>query len=485
MAARTPLELIQIYWDQVYNEMQVELVREVCADPIIRHDPLYVTPLSHDEQIERILRNKPMRPYFTHKVLHADDEYVTSVWNMVSRDGKNMQLCGIEVFRAKDGRFTDCWNSSYMKGLWAEEGALFDPAKLPPPPIIASPDAITADWLERAFANGGVVETQRIATTPAVTPIGHGTSGMAVRVRAGYNSGRITAPRTVVAKIGVRPASAGNAVSACVREVKAYQFFGRNPPFRTPAAYYAASDEAGHCNLVLEDLSETAEAGDQIAGCSVAQAGLVVRELARLHRAYWKSPELDRQAWLQDQKALLPSYPKGAEVIGDWLGAGLPAEQLETVAAFGALTERWLDARPAHRTLIHSDPRVDNVLFERTADGGTRACLIDWQGACAGDPQQDVAYFLSGSLSPQDRRACERALIAEHVRAIAEVDASYTLDAALQAYRFNIASGLWLTVVACAFITRSEHNAALIRALLARNVAAIQDWGGLAALEGR
>jgi aminoglycoside phosphotransferase (APT) family kinase protein len=482
MAHRTPLELIHIYWDQVYNEMDVELVREVCADPIIRHDPLYITPLSHDEQIERILRNKPMRPYFTHKVLHADDEYVTSVWNMVSRDGKNLELCGIEVFRARDGRFTDCWNSTYMKGLWAEEGALFDPAKLPPPPVIASPEAISADWLQRAFANGGAVETQRIATEPRITPIGHGTSNATVHVHIAYNSGHITAPRAAIAKIGGKAAAGTNAVGAFEREAKAYAFFGREPAFRTPKLYWAATDDSGLTNIVLEDLSDRSEPGDQIAGCSKDQAALVVRELARLHRAYWKSPELDRQDWLQDPRHLLPAYGKGADVIRDWLGASVTQDQYEVIDGFGRLAARWLDDKPAHRTLIHSDPRVDNVLFEKTADGQVRACLIDWQGAMAGDPQLDVAYFLSGSVSPEDRRACERALIAEHVRTIAEVDPSYTLEAALEAYRFNIVSGLWLTVVACAFIQRSDHNARLIEALVGRNVAAIRDWDGLAAL---
>jgi hypothetical protein len=133
-----------MYWDRVYNDMEVELVREICADPIVRHDPESVTSLSHDEQIERILRTKPLRPYFTHRVLHADDAYVTSVWNMVTRDGRNAELCGIEVFRAENGRFTDCWNSTYMKGHWGEAGDSFDPAALVPPPLIDSADRIDA-----------------------------------------------------------------------------------------------------------------------------------------------------------------------------------------------------------------------------------------------------------------------------------------------------------------------------------------------------
>ena len=36
MSTRTPRELIEIYWDEVYNNCRTELIREVCADPIIR-----------------------------------------------------------------------------------------------------------------------------------------------------------------------------------------------------------------------------------------------------------------------------------------------------------------------------------------------------------------------------------------------------------------------------------------------------------------
>ena len=32
MAHRTPRELIEIYWDRIYNAGEVELVREVCAE---------------------------------------------------------------------------------------------------------------------------------------------------------------------------------------------------------------------------------------------------------------------------------------------------------------------------------------------------------------------------------------------------------------------------------------------------------------------
>jgi hypothetical protein len=474
MTHRTPRELIEIYWERVYNAGEVELVREVCADPIIRHDPGVVTPLSHDEQIERVKRSVAMQPLFTHRVLHADDTFVTSVWNMVSRDGRDIRLCGIEVFEAHEGRFTRCWNSSYGKGFWGEDGDLFDPAALPPPPLIAAPGEITADWLQRAFANSGAVEAQRLAMEPEVTAIGHGTTSQVAHVRATYNSGHITAPRSAICKIGQWPAGAP---SPFERERRAYALFGEAPAFRVPRLYYGASNDSGLCNLLIEDLSASARPGDQIAGCSIAEAEAVVRELARFHRAYLGRTDLFGLDWLTQHRRLLPAYAKGAGVLREWLGGSLTLDALGTIDSFGALAERWLDRTPAHPTLIHGDLRVDNVLFE---DG--RACLIDWQSLGHGDPQHDVAYFLSGSLSIEDRRASERDLIAEHAALITEADPGYTFDAALASYRGNVVSGLWMTVIAAAHVERNAHNARLLEVLVDRNTAAIRDWDGLAAI---
>ena len=46
--------LLERYWEEVNNLGKLELIRELCSDPITRHDPGGVTVLSHDEQIERV-----------------------------------------------------------------------------------------------------------------------------------------------------------------------------------------------------------------------------------------------------------------------------------------------------------------------------------------------------------------------------------------------------------------------------------------------
>ena len=107
LSQRSPKELIELYWNRVWNNCEVELIREICADPIYRHDAGSTTALSHDEQVKRVSQQtSKVKPQFSHEVLLADDHHVCSVWNMtMMREGKEVTLSGIEVFKAENGRF--------------------------------------------------------------------------------------------------------------------------------------------------------------------------------------------------------------------------------------------------------------------------------------------------------------------------------------------------------------------------------------------
>jgi len=122
MAFRTPRELIEIYWYEIWNKGNVELIREICGDPMVRHDPGKTTRMSHEQQIERV-RNQvaASKPRFTHEILVCDDTYATSIWNMWSTSEKFPRMCGIETFKAVDGRLTECWNPGYGFDLWDAE----------------------------------------------------------------------------------------------------------------------------------------------------------------------------------------------------------------------------------------------------------------------------------------------------------------------------------------------------------------------------
>ena len=127
------------------------------------------------------------------------------------------------------------------------------------------------------------------------------------------------------------------------------------------------------------------------------------------------------------------------------------------------------------KTVVHGEPRVDNILFQDTSHG-VEAWLIDWQNVFYGSPMFDVAYFLSGSLSVPDRRSCELELIAHHNSLISQVDPTYTFEQAQEDYISCIPFGLLFTVAAINAIPQTDHTDSLLLTLLERNVAVIRDW---------
>lgn len=112
--------LLERYWEEASNQGDYELIREICADPIIRHDPEgKTTVLSHDEQIARVkMVREDLGCHIKRIITHADDTHVTSVWEITSDKDESLNLCGIEVFKVEHGKLAQCWNTPYGKGKW-------------------------------------------------------------------------------------------------------------------------------------------------------------------------------------------------------------------------------------------------------------------------------------------------------------------------------------------------------------------------------
>ncbi len=479
---RSPKQLIELYWTEVWNNRQPEMIRELCADPIIRHDPGSVTALSIEDQIARVRQqSERAEPFFEHEILHADDTYVTSVWNMHTRKGPRVDLCGIEVFKAENGRFTHCWNSSYVAGRWGREGDKAVPDNLPPPSRIAHADAMTPAWLQSVFQHAGL-DMPRVSMV-AHQPIGHGNLADTRRAVITYNANAEKAVTSVIAKL----THASSAVldlaqhyGVYEREAKVYDFFGASPPLPAPRAFFSKAGEGGRSlNLILEDLSTRTRAGDQIKGCSIPEAQSVIDSFARLHAAYWNDAALKNADWLYRRArwadAVEASYPAAATIMRGRLTGRAAPQILDKMDRFsphaGAMTRAFASG-PA---LVHGEPRVDNILFEDTS-AGPIAWLIDWQFADLASPMFDTAYFLSGSLLTADRRTCENALIERHQRAIAAAGHAYTLDDARRDYAAALPFALFTTVGAALAIPAGPHADLLLLTLLERNIEALSDW---------
>ena len=356
-------------------------------------------------------------------------------------------------------------------------------SQVSPPRLLPSVDEITPEWIQAVFDAAGTPVPR--VTGVANEAIGHGNMSDAVVTHLAYADDAPGAPGSVVCKFTSRLPVAlalAEGSGAYRREVMTYRLLAGRPSIRTPRVYFAETDATGsRLNLVMEDLSAFAEPGDQIAGCSPRDAGAAIAEFAALHAAFWRDPAVEEMDWLFSNRpraaaGAVQGFAAGARVCLERFGDRLPGEVFAAIDAFAPQVGEWAAAVPRRKTLIHREARVDNVVFDRRDPDRVRAYVIDWQFTSCGDPQYDIAYLASGSLEPQDRRACEAGLVEAHVARIREIDPGYTLDEAREAYRFFLPSGLLTTLSAALVLPPGEHEDLLLMTLLRRNVAALVDW---------
>ncbi|WP_372784315.1 phosphotransferase [Phenylobacterium sp.] len=286
----------------------------------------------------------------------------------------------------------------------------------PAQPDIRRPGAIDAAWLTRALQGAGVDAVVSGFTAKAV---GTGQIGDSVRFTLSYARGGDQAPASLVGKFpSADPDSfkTGVMLGNYHREVMFYRHLADGALIRTPKCLFAdVAPESGEFVLLMEDLGP-AEPGNQLAGVSLEQAGLVIDEAARLHASHWEDPGLDDLPWVSGSRAA-PTGPVNPEMVRAlWMGfRARYAERLEpdwieigerVAGSYAAL------ARPQKtpHCLTHNDFRPDNMMFA-TAAGGHPVTTLDWQSFAFGIGATDVAYFLAGALNPDVRRASEAALL--------------------------------------------------------------------------
>lgn len=114
-----PVKLIERYLFELYNDKQIQLVHEICGEPMLRHAVGSVTALTRDQQFARIEADLAAHePEFSVVTLVGDDTFASLTWNAV-RHATGEKLCGIEIFKADAGVITDVWNSGYFEGSWS------------------------------------------------------------------------------------------------------------------------------------------------------------------------------------------------------------------------------------------------------------------------------------------------------------------------------------------------------------------------------
>ena len=339
-------------------------------------------------------------------------------------------------------------------------------------------DDFTPQWLTAAL-DEEVVSVD-------IEPVGQGVGilGLLARLHLTYAGAAAGAPRTVIAKIA---SSNPDTVMVAVHygfylnEVQFYRECSSTPGLRVPSLYHSDIDDTESAFvLLLEDLAE-ARLADQLAGCSPADAAHVMDSAAALHSFWWNSPELDDLTWLRPvnnvaYKSAQDQYAQVWPGLVDRFGDRLPARALAIGEAFQPRIGDVFDWVVANRPLsiAHTDFRLDNLFFEHP--DGSPLTIIDWQLSVRGLGPIDVSYFLSESMSPEDRRAYERPLLERyHAGLIAGGVTGYSFDDLWDDYRMCLVLQLTIPVIGQSMDPGNERGRALMEAMVTRAFIAVDD----------
>jgi hypothetical protein len=343
-----------------------------------------------------------------------------------------------------------------------------------------APDEITADWLASVLGGDiGSVTQQRIGD-------GH----IGVNLRVELRDAAAGLPASVVVKL---PALDQTSLMTAAmlrhyeREVRFYTELAATVDIRVPHLYHGDWTSATNdFVLVLEDMTP-ARQGDQLTGCSVEQAEVAVRELARLHGPRWDDPTLEDIEWLERDRGVESAtqlsamwglfFPSFAATYRSYL----TDDEFALAETFGSRIGQWRSGRSGPRTVVHADYRLDNMLFA-TPEGGPPVTVVDWQSPGHGAPIADLSYFCGAGLVPEDRRANERDLVAAYADALGAYDVRLDDDWLWEQYRRETFAGLMVAVIASQIVTLNDRSEAMFGTMAQRHLRHALDLDSLATL---
>ena len=353
--------------------------------------------------------------------------------------------------------------------------------------IPATLNAITADWLTRALHRVGLLKRARVVAIE-VQPVaaGGGFVGQTARLIIEYNEREGGAPASLFVKLSsADPAVREQLRKAGLYETEAglYRDLAPRPdfPLSVPRPYLSLYNaRTSECLLLLEDLGK-AEFGDDLTGCSSTDAIVVVRQLGLLHAHFWGASHLKQWSWLrsltEEAEVRIALYrgifPRFEQRCSHFLPPGV----LETARRFAQILPTYIDRTvDRSQTLTHGDFRADNFAFATTG-GERRVTVFDWQVARRAPGPRDVAYFLSLSLTVEQRRLTEASLLKLYHETLgAHGVVGYSPEDLRADIIVGLGSTLTVWVIASGMLDFSnERGAELVKQLWKRLGAALED----------
>jgi predicted SnoaL-like aldol condensation-catalyzing enzyme len=120
---RTAREVVVAYNLELWNEQRFELADEIIADTMIRHEVGESQTLTRADALKRVTdtwaQMDSLRFDLNIVIDGCDGEHVAMVWDStMAKDGNQVKVASIEVFRVVNGQITEVWNCGYKLGVW-------------------------------------------------------------------------------------------------------------------------------------------------------------------------------------------------------------------------------------------------------------------------------------------------------------------------------------------------------------------------------
>ena len=340
---------------------------------------------------------------------------------------------------------------------------------------------VTPGFLTEVLRDRGWIGDAAVVAAPAET-VGAGLMGICARYELQLDREVPGAPRSVIGKFAAQDATARDfmASSGYRNELCFYQHFATQVSVRAPRCAHAAIDDDGWFTLLLEDCAPM-EPGDQLQGCTVAQVEAAVAELVGLHAPLWDDAGLETHPCfadgaMVDPEALVAGLQMVVPGFVDRYGAALAPDEVAFYERFGDGAGNWFAARAPRRTLVHSDYRLDNLLFSRGP--APLVAVVDWQGFGRGCAMSDVSFLIGNALAPDVRRAEEERLVRTyHDALVAAGVSSYAFDECWDEYACSLLSALLTTIFGAMYGLRTERGDRMFELMGARHARQILDLG--------
>jgi hypothetical protein len=297
---------------------------------------------------------------------------------------------------------------------------------------------INKDWLNSILTEAGFPEKPIDEVKLDVIGEGSGFMGDVIRLSVSFEG--MDAIESVIVKIPTATGNrkAGQSMGVYEREIRFYKEFRGQIPIRIPAYRYSAMEESiapekslatlrfinrlpmwlmwtvfrlltwlGSRTdlryvLMIEDLGHLRR-GDQVAGCTAADAQMALSSMAKMQGQFWQSDVLEQTPWIIPLELSI----KLSQLVFRAAMPGYRDQNREQLSIRDIKVLEWLNdngitlmnrlAREP-QTLVHGDFRLDNLFFD---DKTSEIVLFDWQMPLSGPVGLDLAYFLSASLAQE------------------------------------------------------------------------------------